>query len=123
MDDEKLSILKMIESGRVTAEEGHSLLAALDSPKREASGSAPRRFRVLVTELGTGRRRANVQVPISLVDLVLRLTPRSADRTVGIFNQRVEVETLLDAVRSGVVGRILDMSDDSENVRLEVFVE
>jgi len=57
------------------------------------------------------------------VDLVLRLTPRSADRTVGIFNQRVEVETLLDAVRSGVVGRILDMSDDSENVRLEVFVE
>ncbi len=123
--NERLSILKMIESGRLTAEEGLGLLEALDSPRQGGpAGGAndSRRVRLVVTELGSGRRRAQLNVPVSLVDMVLRLTARVAGRP-GPDGGGFDPRSIAAAVHKGSGGRILDLTDDIENVHLEVFVE
>jgi hypothetical protein len=125
-DTERLSILKMIEAGRLTADEGIRLLDALDTSKREPgekSGREPQRLRVVVTELGSGRRRAQASVPLSLVEVGLRLAARGVTGVVRIAGQPVDPATILDAVRSGTQGRILDIVDDQENIKAEVFLE
>lgn len=126
VENEKLSILKMVASGRLTAEEGLRLLEALGPPKRQEDegGARPaRRLRVTVTELGTGRRRAQANLPMPLVDLALRFVARSAGSFVNVAGHRVDADTLLEAVHDGTPGRVLDLVDDRENVKLEVFLE
>lgn len=125
-ENEKLSILKMIESGRLTADEGLRLLEALDGPKREPGtrgGREANRLRIMVTELGSGRRRAQANLPMALVDLALRLAARSADNSLNIAGQRLDLAAVLEAMHSGTLGRILDIVDDRENVKVEVFLE
>ncbi len=128
MEDERLSILKMIETGRVTAEEGLRLLEALDAPRREAGEREPRpreprNVRVLVTDLASGRRLSQAAVPVALVELALRLATRGASRSVSIGGKPVDAGLVLEAVRRGADGRILDLTNDEENVRVEVFLE
>lgn len=130
MENDKLSILKMIETGRVTADEGLRLLEALEAPKREDGGRGaresargPRRVRILVTELGSGRRRADANLPMPLVDLALRLAARGANSSIRIGGRPVDPEDILRAAHEGIRGRILDIIDDAENVKVEVFLE
>jgi len=123
VEREKLTILKMIEEGRVTAEEGLRLLEVLEGPERPSPPREPRRLRLTVTELGTGRRRVQLNVPVSLVDLGLRVAARSANRFMRVGGHQIDLEAVAAAIREGGVGRILDLTDEVENVRVEVFLE
>ena len=64
--EERLKILKMIEEGKVSAEEGAKLLAALASAKTSAGGglsaSGAKWLRVRVTDVKNGRSKATVQI-------------------------------------------------------------
>ncbi len=121
----------MIETGRLTAEEGLRLLEALNAPKREPGGRGeagqtrePNRVVIHVTELGTGRRRVQADLPMALVDLGLRALARSANRsTINIAGEPIDPEALRQAARSGARGRVLYLVDDQENVKVEVFLE
>jgi len=70
-DEERLQILKMIEGGQITAEEGAKLLEALEEPSRAEARreGAPRWFRVRVTDLNTGKHKVNINLPFKLLDV------------------------------------------------------
>jgi hypothetical protein len=87
--EERLRILKMVEDGKISAEDAAKLLAALaesrkppppPSPPPGASGEA-RWFRVRVTATRTGRAKINANVPTGLVYVGIRIGARFA-RTV-----------------------------------------
>lgn len=125
MSGEKLSILKMIASGRVTAEEGLRLLDALDGPRREAAPQPreARRLRVVATDIATGRRRAQVNVPVGLADLVLRLATRYACGSFRVAGEDIDPKTVLAAIHDGTLGCVLEATSPEEGVKVEVFVE
>src|SRR2546423_523224 len=119
--DERLRILKLIESGQVSAEEGAQLLEALgEAPPRERArpGAQPRTLRVRVTDLSTRRQKINVTIPVSLVGVGLKLGARLAPRVAG-----ANTEDIMRAIESGATGRIFEMQDLDENERVEGFVE
>ena len=70
--EERMKILKMIEEGKLTPEEGAKLLAALAESRkpprrplgRSASGGA-RWLRVRVTDTVTGKPKATVNLPLN----------------------------------------------------------
>ncbi len=71
--EERMKILKMIEEGKISAEEGAKLLAALAEGRRGSLGptqsrgpGAPRTLRIRVTDIGTGRSKASVQIPLGI---------------------------------------------------------
>lgn len=119
--DDRMRILKLVESGQVSAEEGARLLDAVgaDSARERARPAPrPRSLRVQVTDLGTHRNKVNVTIPATLVSMGIklgaRLMPRVAD---------TPVEEILRAVESGRTGRIFEFHDLEENERVEIFVE
>ena len=121
ISDERLRILKLIESGQVSAQEGAQLLEALDaSPARERprGGTAPRTLRVRVTDLSTRRQKINVTIPLSLVGVGIKLGARLAPRVAG-----ANTEDIMRAIESGAPGRIFEMQDLDEGERVEIFVE
>ena len=119
--DERMQILKMIEARQINAEEGARLLAALDRVDREtqaAPTSSPRWFRVRVTDLHTGKHKVNVNIPLSLVEVGIKMGARFAPNVEGI-----DIEQITRAIREGAQGRIVDVEDEQDGERVEIYIE
>jgi len=118
-DEERLQILKMIEGGQVTAEEGAKLLRALEGSskgegRREGS---PRWFRVRVTDLKTGKRKVNINLPFKLIDIGAKIAAKFAAPA------DLDIEGVMKAIREGAEGKIIDVEDEEEGERVEIYVE
>jgi len=117
--DERNRVLYMVESGKVTAAQAAQLLDTLDlerSHSREQSRN--RTARVRVTNLATNRQKVNVTIPVSLIQVGLRLGTRLAPQVSGSA-----LEDLLRAIEGGATGRLLDLQDLEEGERVEIFAE
>ena len=118
---ERIRILRMVESGSVTAEEAARLLDTLELKQVHTEESKRKRNRVVrvrVTNLSNNRQKANVTIPISLIDVGLCLGSRLAPQIRGSA-----LEDLLRAIEGGATGRLLDLQDLEEGERVEIFAE
>ena len=119
--EERLQILKLVEEGKITAEEGVRLLAALSKSGRKRGGvseSESRWLRVRVTDLRSGKPAVNVTLPLSLVNVGLRVGARFVPDVEGI-----DLTNVADALQQGVSGKIMDVVDEDEGQRVEIYVE
>lgn len=119
--EERLKILKMIEEGKITAEEGARLIAALGKQQATGrpSGSGPRWLRVRVQDLRTGKESVRVNLPINLVNVGMRM----GARFIPDAEQETMMEDLAEALDSGMMGKIVDIVDEEEGQRVEIFLE
>ncbi|HNS39838.1 MAG TPA: hypothetical protein PKJ56_06275, partial [Promineifilum sp.] len=104
---------------------GAELLRALDTKSDKVQtqeplkgASAPRWFRVRVTDMNTGRNKVNINIPMGLVNVGMKMGARFAPEIEG---QRLE--ELLEAVKGGQLGKVIDVTDDEDGERVEIFVE
>src|SRR5689334_3293801 len=121
ISEERLRILKMIESGQVSADQGSQLIEALGENQerdRPRSPAPPRILRVRVTDLNSRRQKVNVTIPVSLVGIGLKLGARLARRI-----ESANADQIMRAIESGSTGRIFEVQDLDEGERVEIFVE
>ena len=120
--EERLQILKMVETGQITAEEAAELLAALEeASKREDSKQkedAPRWFRVRVTDMRTGKSKVNVNIPMGLAGIGMRMGAKFAPDMAGI-----DIDELMRNVREGSQGKIIDVENEEDGEHVEIYVE
>ena len=126
--EERMKILKMIEEGKISADEGAKLLAALAegsrgsldpaAPGKPGRPGAPRTLRIRVTDMATGRSKASVQIPLALVDAGMKIGAHFAPEVEG-----VDMSNVMDAMRSGVTGKIIDVMDDEDGEHVEIYIE
>jgi hypothetical protein len=119
-----MQILKMIEEGKISATEGAKLLAAMEKTQKKPPHpmmgvpGKPRWFRVRVTDLNTGRAKVNVNIPMSLVNVGIKMGARFAPEVEG-----VELDEVMEQIRSGAQGKIIDVEDAEDGERVEIYVE
>lgn len=122
-DEERLHILKMIEEGKITAEQGAELLVALKNnykpqakplPQRHRSVSG-RSLRVHVTDMTSGKRKATINLPLFLMDVGLDIASRYAPD--------VAFDGLVDAINEGASGKLIDVVDEKDGEHVEVFFD
>ncbi len=122
--EERMQILRMIEEGKITASDGADLLRALDQNNRGQTvsplkgASAPRWFRVRVTDTTTGRVKVNINIPMGLVNVGVKMGARFAPEVEG-----VNYDEIMEAIRSGQQGKIMDITDEEDGEHVEIFVE
>ncbi len=120
--EERMKILKMIEEEKITAEEGAKLLSLLGggAPKRPARGRTgnARTLRVRVTDVRSGRSKASVQIPLSLVDAGMKIGAHFAPEIEGM-----ELDQVMEAFHSGMTGKIVDVIDDEDGEHVEIFID
>lgn len=121
---ERLEVLRMIEQRKITAEEGAALLKALQESGADKSAepprgaSQPRWFRVRVTDTRSGRNKANVNIPMGLVNIGLRMGARFVPNT-----DDEQYAQLMEAIKAGRQGKVFEMTDETNFERVEIFVE
>ena len=123
--EERMKILKMVEEGKISAEDGAKLLSALSDGRKSAGAPAPgatggeaRWFRVRVTDLATGKTKVNVNIPMGLVNVGIKMGARFAP---GFDSQ--QMEAIAEALKSGALGKIVEAIDEEDGERVEIFVE
>jgi hypothetical protein len=120
--EERIQILKMIEEGKISPDEGARLLSALGKKKAAAPppppGSDARWFRVRVTDAETGRNKVNVNIPMGLVNVGIRMGARFIPEDADI-----DIEDLFEQIRSGAHGKIVEVIDDESGEHIEIFIE
>ncbi len=123
--EERMQILKMIEEGKISAKEGAELIRAIDHNKQDERteplrGATPARwFRVRVTDMMSGRNKVNVNIPMGLVNVGIKMGARFIPDSVD----NVEYQEVMDAIRSGRQGKIFDYTNEEDGERVEIFVE
>lgn len=121
--EERMKILKMIDEEKISAQEGAQLLAALSSQGKKASAprakaGSPRWLRVRVTDTNSGRSKATVQIPISLVDAGLKIGAHFAPEL-----DEMDMSSVMEAFHSGMSGKIVDVIDEEDGEHVEIFIE
>jgi polyhydroxyalkanoate synthesis regulator phasin len=121
--EERMEILKMVQGGQISAEEGAKLLAALQEnvetrlgPTSAHRTQQPRRLRVRVSDLETGRSKVNIDLPWNLINVGMHMGARFAP-------QEIDLEEVMQALQAGTEGKIVDVEDTEDNERVEIFVE
>jgi len=141
MEQEALEILRMVQEGKVTPEQGAQLLEALKGPSSgvpSVTGGRPRFVRVMVKVADEGKNEkvmVNANLPVALADLGLKMA-QSAKITkdgetivLGEYLKNlggVDISTILQMVKEGAEGKLVDVSVDGnkgEKVRVEVVVD
>jgi len=122
--EERMRILRMIQEGKITAEEGAKLLAALrESRKETREPLPPGRFsknwlRVRVTDMKTNKTKVSVNLPMGLVDAGMRIGAQYAPQLSGI-----DLSQVMEEVRAGAQGKIIDVIDEEDGEHVEIFIE
>jgi hypothetical protein len=123
-NEERLKILKMIDEGKITAEEGARLLSTLSESRKAAArkpslhgslGGRARWLKVRVTDMVTGRAKATVNLPLGLVDAGLNIASKYAPD--------VAFDELVEAINAGAEGKIIDVYDEEDGEHVEIFIE
>ena len=125
MTDERIKVLQMLEDGKISADEAAALLRALGGsqqrlPQRtERVWDEGRLFRVQVTDLDTGAAKVNVTLPVKLIGMGLRIAERFAPEEMD----GIDVQELEDMLASGAIGKLVEVMDEEDNERVEIYVE
>ncbi len=124
-NDEQTRILQMVADGKIKPEEAAMLLEALSTrgagdqtqPAEEASTKQGRWLRIKVEEGGS--QRVNIRLPLRMVDVGMRI----AGRFVPELNVQNVGGSLSEALRSGEVGKIIEVHDDEDDEHVEIWLE
>ena len=122
--NERTEILRLVENGKLTAAEGIQLLNSLDkAPRLAPPAQTPlktkgRWLRIRVTNLTTQAPKVNVNLPLGLVSAGLRIGQRYAPELHGI-----DWDNLLDEIQQGANGKLVEVEDQDDNERVEIFVD
>ncbi len=128
--DERLKVLKMVQEGKITAEEAVQLLEALDQSTetgRKPSQTPPppvfpgrpgRWLQMRVTDTDTGKVRVNVRLPLGIVKSGLKRGMHFVPEAEGL-----DKDDLLSAIEHGSVGKIFDLFDEKDGEHVEVYIE
>jgi len=139
MDQEALDVLKMVQEGKVTPEQGAELLAALKTQPSGAPtpGGKAKFVRCRINVKGEDGQKVgiNVNLPVGLADLALKMAEgmkiQRGDQTIALGEYvrqlgGTDLGAVLQMVKEGGEGKLVDIDvegEDGEKVKVEVTVD
>lgn len=139
MSSEKMKVLEMIQSGKISAAEGMEILGVLEENtvggNASLSNTGDRFLRVRVT--GDKVKKVNVNIPLSMLKVASKFMvmsfgfiPKEAREEMerkGIDITKLDIEELTRLIDQGLVdGKLVDVDvDDPQEgrVQVEVYVD
>jgi hypothetical protein len=126
MTSPNAQILNLLADGQISPEEAAARMRGEPASSAAPAGAAPqapaslgnRWLHIRVTDVHTGRPRVNVNLPLTWVALGLQLGSRHVAQLNG-----VDLGDLLDQIRAGANGRLIEVEDLDDGERVEIFVD
>jgi hypothetical protein len=122
MSEERMRILKLLEEGKITADEAAKLLAAVETSGAKAPGGATRKvLHIEIQGEGDEKPKVNVNVPLELIRVALSMIPAEAKKK--IEEKGIDLDNIASLIETGVEGRIVEVEHEKKNGKERIIVE
>ncbi len=126
--EERMQVLKMIETGKISAEDGLKLLESLDSADgvdSEPSAGKPspkkrKSVRIEVFEGDLNKPKVNVNIPFALAKIAHKIIPSATKFEMN--GQSCDLDDIFDMVKEGTEGTILEVDEPGKKERVIISV-
>ncbi len=129
--EERKKILGMVAEKIITPEDGVKLLNALKTGEKSKKSTGPGTYvniprmnptagmlRILVTNPATSRVKTDVRVPLALINVGLGIGARFVP---GL--EDFDVDSIIDMIKSGAKGKLVEVMNEEEGEYVEIFVD
>lgn len=127
MSEELMRVLKMIESGVITSEEGQKLIEAMQKSEQKVarvnSHSIGRFLRVDILSTEEGEKETvQINFPLNLAKAVLKMgiVQKQLNAKVG-ENVNLDIEEILALIDSEVMGDL--MTIDTKDAKIRIWID
>lgn len=127
MSEELMGVLKMIESGVITSEEGQKLIEAMQKSEQKVarvnSHSIGRFLRVDILSTEEGEKETvQINFPLNLAKAVLKMgiVQKQLNAKVG-ENVNLDIEEILALIDSEVMGDL--MTIDTKDAKIRIWID
>ena len=76
-------------------------------------------FRIRVTDLRTGKSKANVKIPLSLANFGMKMAAKYAPEYV----EGLDMDQIIAAMKDAGDEKMIDVEDEEKGEHVEIFVE
>ena len=119
MHEDKMQILKMLEEGKISAEDAARLLDAIEgTPEETGKGKSGRKLYVRVTDRATNKQRVNLTIPIGLAKIAAKFIPPKAKHKLAA--EGVDVDAVMSQVLSENIGTVVDAETEDDIVKISI---
>ena len=123
VSEERIKILEMVEEGKIDASEAMELLSALERNQEEiVPKNDVKWLRVRVSTM-ENESKVNVNIPLALVDVGLKLAKTYDPKLKESGLDKIDIEEIMEAVKNGAEGKIVEVEDEENQTRVKVYVE
>lgn len=127
MSEELMGVLKMIESGVITSEEGQKLIEAMQKSEQKVarvnSHSIGRFLRVDILSTEEGEKETvQINFPLNLAKVVLKMgiVQKQLNAKVG-EKVNLDIEEILALIDSEVIGNL--MTIDTKDAKIRIWID
>lgn len=119
--------VNQLASGQISADEAAQRLSGAEgrSPAGPQAGAEPRAvnlngrwLRIRVTDLGTGQPKVNVNLPLAWVEAGMRIGAQYRPEVANF-----DLGALVEQIRSGAEGKLIEVEDADDGERVEIFID
>ena len=126
-NEERMQVLKMVEEGKITSQEGLELLSKLEQAKPQEIKVLPKEAKWLRVRVFSNddehKTKVKVTIPLSIVKLGLKKSTAYSKELNEAGLDKINFNEIIEAVKNGAEGKIVDVEDDETNTKVEVYVE
>jgi len=126
MREETVQILKMVEEGKITADQAVQLIGAgnlFDNSKDRSTAVSGRAkwLRVRVYDINSNKRKVNISIPLSLVSIGLKLGTKFGLDKADL--KGIDFNEIIQLIQEGEEGKLVDVIDEESGEKVEVYVD
>lgn len=125
--EDRIRILKMLEDGKINAEEAEKLLQSIDKKVKvgkECCAIIPgkgKKLKIRVESKEGGNEKVNVSIPLSLAKLVANFIPKEQQKSME--ESGVDLNTILGHIEELEATGEDIVNVDSENEKVRIYIE
>ncbi len=123
ISDERIQILEMVEEGKINTSEATELLDALEGNSVEITPKTNAKWLKIRVNTMDDNPKVNVNIPISLVEVGLKLAKKFDPKLEEAGLDQIDLDEILEAVKNGAEGKIVDVEDEENQTKVQIYVE
>jgi hypothetical protein len=118
MQEDRMQVLKMLEAGKVNAEEAARLIDALAEVPEGRRPGGGKMLRIQVTEPGTNKKKVNLRIPLGLAKIAAKFIPPKKKKELA--EEGIDIDDVLSKVTSENIGKIVDIESDEGLIQITI---
>ena len=123
ISEERMKILEMVEEGKLNTSEAMELLDALEGDEIEIKPKTDAKWLKIRVKTMDDNPKVNVNIPLSLVDVGLKLAKKFDPKLEQSGLDQIDLDEIIEAVKNGAEGKIVDVEDEENKTRVKIYVE